>query len=153
MDYEFRYRLNSSPGHRLDGSGQVSHDIELVCLPDDGTVYTDDDWKGAPQAPGHHKTVLVPGADLAALLATGTNFQKVAAYKTLLVGHHTDQAEPMNTNWNLALMQDFMDQNDLSIAAAADANVFILDVATSYPVVFNLGVSIRSMKASITGVG
>ena len=131
MDYVFRYRLNSAPQARLDGSGQVAHDIEAVYQEvGDGDAWT--------PVPGHHKTILIPGAELSAALESGTTGQKVAAYMDLLVAHHTDGAMPLNTNWNLALLEQFMDQNDVSIAAAAAGDEFILQVAGSYPVTFSL---------------
>ena len=131
MDYIFRYRLNSAPQARLDGSAQVAHDIEAVWQEvDDGDTWT--------PVPGHHKTVLVPGAELSAALESGTNSEKVAAYKSLLVEHHADGPMPLVTNWNLTLLEQFMDQNDVSAAAAAAGDEFILSVAGSYPVTFSL---------------
>jgi len=112
------------------GSGQVAHDIEAVYQ----EVGDGDTWTPVP---GHHKTILLPGAELSAALETGTTPQKVAAYKDLLVAHHTDGAMPLNTNWNLALLEQFMDQNDVSVAAAVAGDAFILSVA-SYPVTFSL---------------
>jgi hypothetical protein len=131
MDYIFRYRLNSAPQARLDGSAQVAHDIEAVWQ----EVGDGDTWTPVP---GHHKTVLVPGAELLAALESGTTPEKVSAYKGLLVEHHADGALPLNTNWNLALLEQFMDQNDVSVAAAAAGDAFILQVAGGYPVTFSL---------------
>lgn len=132
-DYDFRYRLNRAPSACLDGSGQVAHDIEAVWqLEGDG-----DSWTAVP---GHHKTILVPGADLSDALAGGTANQKVRAYKNLLVQHRDDQAQPLNTGWNLELLEEFMDQNDASAAAVGVADAFILSVAPGgvYPVTFSL---------------
>ena len=130
-DFVFRYRLNSAPAATLDGSAQVAHDIDAV-------YQVEGEPDGWTPVPGHHKTVLVPGAELSSALESGTNSQKVAAYKDLLVEYRNDQAEPLNTNWNLTLLEQFMDQNDVAIEAAETANTFILQVAGSYPVTFSL---------------
>lgn len=138
-DYLFRYALLNAPAPRDDGSAQVAHDIAIVTLPDDGSAYTQEDWRFAPQAPGHHKTILLPGVDLSTALSMGTTGQKVAAYKDLLVTHHQDGAEPLDTNWNLNLMEQFMDNNDTSAAAATEADTFIRSVDVgAYPVTFTL---------------
>lgn len=130
-DYVFRYRLNRAPQGNQDGSGQVAHDIEAV-------YQVEGEPDGWTPVPAHHKTVLIPGAELSAALGTGTQGQKVAAYKDLLVAHRSDGATPLTTNWDLALLEQFMDQNDVAQAAATEADAFIVSVAGSYPVTFSL---------------
>ena len=130
-DYEFRYRLNNAPEARMDGSAQVAHDIDAVYR----LQGSSDPWQALP---AHHKTVLLPGDELSTLLGTGTNPEKVAAYIACLVDHHADPATPLNTNWNPSLMNEFANQNDVAVAAAGEADVFILSVTAGYPVVFSL---------------
>lgn len=139
MDYLFRYAIISAPSARNDGSAQVAHDMAIVTLPDDGTSYNSSDWRSAPWAPGHHKTFMLPGADLSAALSSGDNSQKVAAYKQLLRDNYGTQAEPLETNWVLGNMELFMDNNDVSTVAAAEADTFIMAVDPgAYPVTFTL---------------
>ena len=130
-DYEFRYRLNNAPEARSDGSAQVAHDIDAVYRLEGSS----DPWETLV---AHHKTVLLPGEELSAVLATGTTPQKVAAYIASLVSHHNDPATPLNTNWNPELMNDFVNQNNVSAAAATEADEFILSVVAGYPVIFSL---------------
>jgi len=139
MDYLFRYSIREAPEARIDGSKQVAHQMWIVTLVDDGTSYTKEDWRGAPQAPEHHKTVLIPGDELQAALSTGTMAQKGAAYKNLIRDHHRDSPEPLDTGWVLENMEAFMDNNDIAAEAATTADEFIRTVDTgAYPISFTL---------------
>ena len=130
-DYEFRYRLNSAPEARNDGSAQVAHDIDAVAEPvGDGGFFS---------VPGHHKTILVPAADMAVMLAMSNGAAKVTAYKPLLVANRNAQPMPFNTGWTLANLELFMDANDASAAAASGADEYItVDLGLTYPVTFSL---------------
>jgi len=131
-DYEFRYRLNTAPEKRTDGSGQVTHDIEVVFT---------EQGSGDPYAPvpDHHQTIMVPAADLLVILAMANDAAKVQAYKDLLVANRAGQAEPFDTAWIVAQMEVFMDENDQSALAAIEADAYItMDLGQTYPVTFSL---------------
>ena len=57
---EVAYRLMQAPSGRNDGGSQVSHDVFAVWRVQGGGV----DWKDAPVVPNHHKTILLPSADV-----------------------------------------------------------------------------------------
>jgi len=128
-DYVKRYRLSRSPTARNDGSGHVDHDIYAIAA-----VQGSDEWFVIP---GRHKTVSVPAADLSAALASGTNSQKVQAYKNLLAANLNTIPEPI-TGWGLNELEMLLDNNDAASAAAAEADAFVQTVAGSYPVDFNM---------------
>lgn len=129
MAYEFKYRLNSAPAARNDGSGCVDHDIEAIVSVDGG------DWTVVP---ARHKTISVPAAELSAALATGTNAQKVTAYKNALAVNLDTQPEPL-VGWTIAQMTEMLDNNAAALAAATTADAFILVVKPSgYPVEFSM---------------
>ena len=130
MGYNFRYRLQSAPAARNDGSGCVDHDLYAEYEPVDNGGYVD--------VPGRHKTVSVPAAELAAALATGTNPQKAAAYKSALASNLNTQAVPV-TGWANAQLEALMDASDAATVAATTANEFItVDLGLAYPVSFNI---------------
>lgn len=130
-DYVFRYQLNAPPQARSDGSGQVAHSIRAV-------YQVQGEPDGWLPVPNHQITILVPGADLLNALSTGTNNQKVVAYKQLLVDHATDGPTPLATGWDLEVMEQFMDANEVSREATMAAYAFIVQVAGAYPVTFSL---------------
>lgn len=130
--YEFRYRLNTMPIGRLDGSGQVAHDIEVV-------YRLQGETNGWSALPGHHKTVLVPADGLAAVLAMSNGATKLNAYKQLLVDHRNDPSLPMDTSWQLSNFQPFMGACDEAIIAASGAHYYItVTLSQEYPVTFSL---------------
>lgn len=131
-DYEFRYEMTRAPLARSDGSGHVTHDIRGVCRLA-GSV---DPWSYRPGLP--HKTISVPAADLLTALSSGTNNQKINAYKDLLVENVYTIPEPLQ-GWNLAIWEQILDQNDTSAAAAQAADEFIRDsLGVNYPVRFTI---------------
>jgi len=125
-DYVFRYRLQSAPEVRLDGSGCVMHDVYAVAS-SDGQNWVD--------VPGRHKTIAVPAEELVAALSEPTNGARVAAYKDALASN-LDTAPVAITGWGAVQLEALMDANDLAAETAAGAHEFILSVAGSYPVEF-----------------
>ena len=133
-DYEFRYELYQAPEARLDGSGTVAHQIRAVYRLEGSS----DDWQALST---HNKTALLDCDALITALSTGTNNQKVIAYKDLvavalgLVG--VPSSPPIA--WDQDSLEAFMDANDVAIDAAIDADEFItVDLGQSYPVRFVL---------------
>jgi hypothetical protein len=127
MDYQFRYRLQSAPQARHDGSGCVDHDIFAEASSDG------ENWATVP---GRHKTISVPAGELHAALSAGTNPQIIAAYKGALAANLNTQPAPVS-GWTLAQLEALMDANDTAGAVAFDANEFITETLhLSYPVVF-----------------
>ena len=129
-DYIFRYKLQSAPTARNDGSGCVDHDIYAEYEPVGNGGYV--------IVPGRHKTISVPAAELAAALETGTNGQKVTAYKDALASNLDTLPVPVS-GWATAQLEALMDANDAATAAATEANEFItVDLGLTYPVSFNI---------------
>ena len=110
-DYTFKYELRSAPEARLDGSGQVMHDIFAIASSDG------ENWVFVP---GRHKTISVPAEDLAAVLSEPTNAEKVTAYKDTLA-ENLDTAPVAVTGWGAGQLEALMDANDLAAGAAARA--------------------------------
>ena len=125
MAYEFKYRLNSAPEARLDGSGMIAHDIWAICSVDGGDFEV---------IPGRHKTVNVPSATIEAALAQSTTNAKVAAYKAALAANLGTQPEPV-IGWDVASLTAVMDANIAAQTQAAAADAFIDGIA-NYPVDF-----------------
>lgn len=133
MSYTFRYRLNRAPEPRIDGSGQVAHDVEAVYRLDE---LEPPSWVPVP---GHHKTILLPGAELEVVLAMPNTGAKVTAYKQLLVEHRNDESQPLYTDWQTDRMAEFLDAGVLSAAMALAANDYItVTLGQGYPVTFAL---------------
>ncbi len=131
--YEFRYRLNTAPEPRTDGSAQVSHDIDAIFR----EAGSSDAWVAMA---GHHKSILIPAAELQTALGSGTNQQKIAAYKTALAFNLNSQSSPMSTtDWSAGELQAFADANDEASAARLLAHEFITVIlGQSYPVPFSV---------------
>jgi len=127
-DYEKMYRLQSAPTARNDGSGCVDHDIWM----DYRLEGSDDPW--AP-VPNKHKTISVPATDIEAALGSGTNSQKVTAYKQALATNLNTQPEPI-TSWTLTQVEAQLDANDLAQAALGTFLQFVDDIGVSFPVRF-----------------
>ena len=130
MDYDKRYALLGAPQPRTDGSGMVAHDIEAQA-----SVAGAGEWATVP---GRHKTVLVPAADLSAALASGTQGEKVAAYKQALVDNLYTVPIAV-TGWDSDSLEALLDANDTANVAAGEANLFItVTLGLSYPVPFTI---------------
>ena len=125
MAYTFKYRLQSAPAARSDGSGCVDHDIYAIYA-------VNGEWSVVP---GRHKTISVPADVLLAALAQPTNPLKVAAYKDALANHLDNQPVAV-IGWTSAQLLALMEANDAASQAASDADTFILAVAGSYPADF-----------------
>ena len=134
MDYTFRYRLQSAPEARADGSGCIMHDIFALASSDG------ENWVVVP---GRHKTVNVPADEIATVMAMpdSTGPQKSAkntAYKQALADNLDTQPEAI-TGWNTAQLEALMDANDAASAAAADVDGYItVTLGLNYPVEFSL---------------
>lgn len=125
MAYVFKYRLNSAPQARNDGSGMVDHDIDAIVSIDGGDFAT---------VPGRHKTISVPADELEDALGQATTPNKVTAYKAALADNLNTQPEPV-LGWDIASMTAVMNANIAASTQATAANTFILSVS-SYPVEF-----------------
>ena len=128
-DYEKRYRLQSAPQARLDGSGNIDYDI----FAEYRLAGSENAWVDIP---GRHKTVSVPAGEIAEALAAGTTGQKVTAYKQALAANINTLPQPIN-GWSLADLEALLDANDQAADMAELADTFIRNVApTAYPVWF-----------------
>jgi len=136
VSYSFRHSLASAPEARQDGSGMDDHDIWAQCsdteaLDDDGKLV----WLNVP---GIHKTVSVPAATLATALGSGTQGQKVTAYKAALADNLNTQPEPV-TGWTEPALLALTEANAEASVQATAANEFItVTLGLEYPVPFNL---------------
>lgn len=128
MNYDFQYRLASSPQPTLDGSGMVNHDVFALAQEQGG--------EGWVVVPGRHKTVQVPAATLTAVLDMPGGGAKVAAYKNALADNLNTFGEAV-TGWGAAQLEALMDANDLAAYEAGRANTYILSLA-DYPVDFSM---------------
>lgn len=134
-DYDFRYRLQSAPEPRVNGSGNVAHDVFAVCEPEgDG---------GWVVVPGYHKTALVAGADLTAMndmpdSTGGEKTAKNAAYKNLIyAGLETTPDEGGGVTWDEASLELYVDANDLAALEAGRVDDYVtVTLGLSYPVDF-----------------
>ena len=133
MAYTFKYQLMVKPEARRDGSGGLMHQIQVY--------YTEDGEDMG--ATGRNKTIVIPGDEMAAILAmphsTGPERQaKNAAYKDALVTFLNYQPVAVS-GWSIAEMTAYLDGNKLSVVNAADADDYITNtLGQSYPVSFNL---------------
>ena len=132
MDYDKKYRLTQAPHAHRDGSGMVAHSITAIARPT--TADPADPWVTIP---GRSQTINVPSVTLQSALAQPTNPTRVAAYKDALVANINTQNVPV-TGWDLSSLETLLDQNDLALEVATDANAFILSVASTYPVDFTI---------------
>ena len=132
VNYEFRYKLQSSPEARNDGSAQVALDIYAVQRVQ-GTTGT------FSEVPGRHKTVLISASGIVTALATGTNAQKTTAVKNLVAANLFSATLFIADDWTLGGLEAYMDANDLSLAQATALNTFItVTLAQVYPITFVL---------------
>ena len=128
MAWIFRYVLGARPSATADGSGAVIHDI---------TAEGNEDSAGWVNT-GMHKGIVVPAAELGSALSTGTNPQKVAAYKAALVANVATGVVPV-VGWTVPILEARMEANQASTVAADLADDFItVDLGLSYPVPFTL---------------
>ena len=129
MSYEFKYRLQSAPAARNDGSGCLDHDIYAIVAEDGG------EWAIVP---GRHKTISVPFAELDDALDQATNPLRVAAYKDALAANLDNQPVPV-TGWTAAQLLALMEANDAAAATAAAADTYItVTLELEYPVDFSV---------------
>ena len=136
MAREYRYELRNEPVARDDGTKAVAHNITAVYR----EAGSGDPWAPVPE---HHVEGLnVPGDELLTALSAGTNNQKVKKYKDLIrtaldAGGFVESFE---RGWEEAKLEEFMANNDISIAAAASANEFItVTLNQTFPIYFELG--------------
>lgn len=131
-DYEFRYKLQSTPEQRNDGSATIALDIFAVQrVSGTSGVFS--------EVPGRHKTVLIPASGIQTALATGTNNQKTTAIKNLIATNLFGSAPFVPDDWTLVGLEAYMDANDLSLAQATALNTFItVTLALVYPITFSL---------------
>ena len=144
-----RYSLEFAPEPRNDGSGAVNHDIKAK-------ENSTGEWLDVP---GYHKTIVVPGDEIAAVMAMpdGTSQEKQAkntAYKSLLVESRNYfpayLPAPDTSDWSkegieqyiidyAAWLAEFTAINGAAATAASDADEYItVTLGLEYPVGFGL---------------
>ena len=124
MAYEFKYRLNSAPEARTDGSGMVAHSIAAIVSIDGG------EWEVVP---AHSQTFNVPADELEAVLASGN---VPSAYKAVLAANIATLNMPL-VGWSIAALTEMLDNNAAAKAQADAANVYITEtLQLSYPFSF-----------------
>ena len=124
MDYTFRYKLQTAPEYRNDGSGMVMHDIYSEVSRDDGET-----WEAIP---GRHKSIVCPASEVS--VAVGN----VAQYKQMLVNNIKTSPVPI-LGWNTTDLRELMIANDAAKSAAEAANTWItVTLGLSYPVTFTI---------------
>ena len=129
-DYDFKYRLQSAPQARLDGSGCVMHDIYAISQEQGNGGYS--------IVPGRHKSIAIPAHVIDSALAQPTNPERIAAYKDALVSYLDYQPTPIY-GWSAVQLEALMDANDAAQAAAQAVNEFVtVTLGLSYPVDFAL---------------
>ena len=121
-DYDFKYRLQSAPSGRVDGSGHVDHDVYGI-LSDDGETWL--------VMPGYHKTFCLPSDAVKTVInmpdSTGAERQaKNRAYKDLLVEHAATQPTPdyppLVSDWSPQGMAEYMVKYDSWYVRVATTN-------------------------------
>jgi len=128
MAYTFKYRLSQAPSPTNDGSGVVAHDIWAIAY---------DNGEGQI-VPGRHKTVMIPGDQLQAVMDLPNDGAKIAAYKDTLRANLNTTGVPI-TGWSTSALELLMTTNDAAASVAAEANDYItVTLGQSYPVEFNL---------------
>ena len=129
MAYEFKYRLQSAPAARNDGSGCLDHDIYAIVSEDGG------EWTIVP---GRHKTISIPFGALDDALDQPTNPLRVAAYKDALAANLNNQPVPV-TGWTSAQLLALMEANASTAATAAAVLEFItVTLGLEFPVDFSI---------------
>ena len=128
MAWDFRYVLNSRPAATADGSGMVTHDIHAEGNEDDtGWVNT-----------GMHKTIAVHESEIQTALAAGGNPAIIQAYKGALAANVNTTPVPV-LGWTAQILEQRMEANQASVAAADDADAFItVTLGLAYPVPFTI---------------
>ena len=129
MDYEKRYRLQSMPQARLDGSGCLDHDIYADYRPEGG-----DAWLPVP---GRHKTISIPASEVQTALSAPTNAEKVSAYKDALAANLNTSPVAI-AGWDPASLEALLDANDLAAEAALAFAAFADDLGVGFPVRFGM---------------
>lgn len=130
MSYSFKYRLQSAPQARTDGSGCLDHDIYAIASSDGSTWYV---------VPGRHKTISVPFAELDAALEQTTNPLRSQAYKEALA-RNLNTAPVAVLGWTAAQLLLVVQSIADATATAVAVDEFIRSVAPNgiYPVDFSI---------------
>jgi len=122
MAYEFEYYIKAPEAR--GGSGAIKHAAFVRY-----NVVGEDDWKVIRSG-----DIVLPAQEVIDKLATGTNSQKVAKYKTLLATHHhyTDVAI---TGWSIAELTQQLENQELeALAVTAISDFVIVDLNKTFPV-------------------
>ena len=121
-NYEFEYYINA-PEVR-GGSGAIKHATAARY-----NVVGEDNWRDI-----RRKDIVLPAQEVIDELATGTNPQKIAKYKTLLVKHlfYTDEAI---TGWSIAELTQQLENQELeALAATAISDFVTVTLGKTFPV-------------------
>lgn len=148
MSLVIAYQLLQAPEGRVDGSGQVRHDMDAVGR-EEGT---EDPWMAIPN---HHKDFLLTSDEVNDALDQEPDGAKVAAYKDYLEENVFTPADPLlappESDWSEQGLLDYTDayiaweaeftvQNQASADAAERVNDFITGKGWNYPIQFRLSI-------------
>lgn len=131
MSFDVKYRLPAGPQPSNDGTGYVLHQLQAVVRP-----------AGSAEAftplPGYQRGIYVAAAELQTVLDLDHGPTKVEAYKDLLVSSAAARPEFPTRSWTKAGIQAYAEANALSATQANRAIAYILTVAGSFPIDFDL---------------
>ena len=148
MATEVAYQLMEAPEGRVDGSGQVRHDIIAV----EREEGTSDPWLTVPD---YHKDFLLLASEVEDALAQPTTGQKVTAYRNYLAANAETPAQPLpypqRGGWSEAEIQAHSEavavynaekaiKDGEAASAAADVTAFISGQGWTYPIQFRLNI-------------
>lgn len=147
MATDIAYQLLGNPEGRVDGSGQVMHDMQAV-----GREIATDPWTVIPN---HHKTFLLTEVEVNHALDQSPDAAKITAYRDALEANVNTQPtslpEPPASDWSEeglneyivayeAWATEFTAQNQASADAAARVAQFIADKGWPFPIQFRLSI-------------
>jgi len=130
--WEYRYQVLSKALPRDDGTGRIILGLEAVqrILGTTTAFYL---------MAARHRDVLCPAADILAALASGTNSQKTAAIKAVIVNYVDAPIPIAPSDWTASGLQNYTQANNQSIKAADNLDFFItVTLGQTYPVQFTL---------------
>jgi hypothetical protein len=131
-DYDIRWRLNSAPVALTNGSATVEHDFDIVYR----VTGSGDPWEVVP---GKSLAIYIPAGLLRAVLDMPDGPDKVSAYKAALIKNLGFQPIPI-IGWANFDIDRHLQANGQAATEADRADTYILDLAGSYPVYFEMEV-------------
>ena len=129
-EFDVRWRLNEAPIATEDGSSVISHDFDVVYR----EAGTSDPWEVVS---GKHLTIAIPAELLKAVLDRPDGPDKLNAYKAALIQRLNLRAIPV-IGWANVDIDRHLQANARTAIEAARADEYILSIAGSYPVRFQI---------------